>query len=199
MEIYLIRHTETILPKGICYGQTDVSLQEPFLDQFSKIISHVSPSNALVYSSPLKRCALLADAFSSYNGQYSQVITDNRLMEINFGSWEMKQWDEISQQELNKWMADFVNEKPLGGECFRDMDQRVKGFFDEKIFSGTEENNTIVIVTHAGVIRSILCQVLEIPLQNAFSIQIDYGSITKIRIDKKSCFQSIGYINQVVR
>lgn len=199
MEIYLIRHTETILPKGICYGQTDVSLREPFLDQFSKIIQHVSLSNALIYSSPLKRCALLADAFSMYKGQYSQVITDGRLMEMNFGNWEMKQWDKINQQELNKWMADFVNEKPSGGECFRKLDQRVKSFFDEKILSGTEENNTIVIITHAGVIRSILCQVLEIPLQNAFRIQIDYGCITKIRIDKKSCFQNIGYINQVVK
>ena len=59
MEIYLVRHTETICEKGICYGQSDVNIVEPFDEIFDKIISEL-PSEAVIFSSPLKRCVILA-------------------------------------------------------------------------------------------------------------------------------------------
>jgi alpha-ribazole phosphatase len=41
MEIYLVRHTETVCEKGICYGQSDVALAEPFELIFENIISQL--------------------------------------------------------------------------------------------------------------------------------------------------------------
>lgn len=40
MEIYLVRHTETICGKGVCYGQSDVALAEPFESIFENIVSN---------------------------------------------------------------------------------------------------------------------------------------------------------------
>lgn len=37
MEVYLIRHTETVCDKGICYGQADVDIKEPYLDIFQEV------------------------------------------------------------------------------------------------------------------------------------------------------------------
>ena len=59
MEIYLVRHTETVCEKGICYGQSDVDIAAPFETVFEKIVSQL-PSEALIFTSPLKRCATLA-------------------------------------------------------------------------------------------------------------------------------------------
>lgn len=198
MEVYLIRHTQTILGEGICCGQSDIPAKEPYLDQFDRIVNNVKFQNVRIYASPLKRCTSLVNHFLMYKEKCQTAKFDDRLKEMNFGDWEMKKWDEINQEELNKWMTDFVNEKTPGGECFTDLNQRVKEFLDEIIISHSSENQTTVIITHAGVIRSVLCQLLEIPLRNAFKIPIDYGSITKISIDKKSCYQSIGFINQTL-
>ena len=58
MEIYLVRHTETVCEKGICYGQSDVDIAAPFDEIFNRIISEL-PSQALIFSSPLKLYTLV--------------------------------------------------------------------------------------------------------------------------------------------
>ena len=74
MEIYLVRHTETVYKKGICYGQADIGLLEPFMEQF-EIIKNQIPEDPLIYSSPLQRCTVLAEYLSG-----SDYQTDARLM-----------------------------------------------------------------------------------------------------------------------
>src|ERR1035437_3932060 len=152
MEVYLIRHTETILSEGVCYGQTDVHVKQPYLTQFDSIVKSIESQSVKIYSSPLTRCTRLVHHFRMYKEEIRFVKSDNRLKEMNFGAWEMKKWDEIDQGELNKWMADFINVKTPKGECFLDLHSRVKQFFDEEIISSNNENETIVIITHAGVI-----------------------------------------------
>ena len=63
MEIFLIRHTETLLAKDICYGFSDVLLKEPFEDKFKGILKFLGIKNAAIYSSPLQRCVQLANYF----------------------------------------------------------------------------------------------------------------------------------------
>lgn len=190
MEVYLIRHTAPQIEKDVCYGQTDIPLAETFRADSKKVLKCLPDKIDVVYSSPLNRCMQFAALVKSNQ----KVIQDKRLMEMNFGSWEMKKWDTIDQKILSKWMKDFVNEKAPGGECFTVLNQRVKTFFNEKINSFNNEKNAIAIITHAGVIRSFLCTVLEIPLVNAFKVSLDYGSVTKLNIDK--FFSSIAYINR---
>lgn len=193
MEVYLIRHTTPQIKKGICYGQTDIPLAETFQADSKKVLKHLPGGIDVVYSSPLNRCMQFAGLIKSNQ----KIIQDTRLMEINFGDWEMKKWEDIDPPALNKWMIDFVNEKTPGGECFTVLNQRVKTFFDERISPLVDdEKNKIAVITHAGVIRSLLCTLLTIPLINAFKISVDYGSITKLNIDKK--FSSISYINRTV-
>ena len=191
MEVYLIRHTTPQIEKGICYGQSDIPLVETFNTDAQKILQLLTYKVDAVFSSTLSRCVKLAELIKS-NQKFTQ---DKRLLEMNFGDWEMKKWDTINQEVLNEWMKDFVNVRVPNGENFIDLNNRVNEFIDELIKTDYKK---VAIVTHAGVIRSVLCQILEIPLRNAFKIPIDYGGITKINIDKKSCYKSIGYINQIL-
>lgn len=173
MEIYLVRHTETVCAKGICYGQADVSLMQPYQEQFQEIKKQL-PEEAFFYSSPLERCTILADFLSTSN-----FTTDKRLMEMDFGSWELKSWDEIPKDEMDPWMNDFVNVKVPEGESFEIMNDRVLSFIDEKL---TEVSKPIVIVTHAGVIRSFLCKQMSLPLIEAFSNKVEFGQVIKINL-----------------
>jgi alpha-ribazole phosphatase len=174
MEIYLVRHTETVCEKGICYGQADVEIQEDYLSLFESIKTEI-PSDAIVYSSPLRRCTILANHISK--GNYK---TDSRLMEMNFGDWELKLWNDIPLEMLNPWMEDFVNVSVPNGESFVKLYERVNTFFDE--IKKAKHSKPIVIITHAGVIRSVLCKNSNLSLKDAFQNKVDFGEVKKINL-----------------
>ena len=172
MEVYLVRHTETVCSKGICYGQADVEIQEDYLPIFESIKKEI-PEDAIVYSSPLKRCVILANYISKGNFK-----TDSRLMEMNFGDWELKKWNDIPEDEINPWMQDFVNVAVPNGESFVELYERVTTFFDE--IKKINPSKPVVIITHAGVIRSALCKISKLPLKDAFQNKVDFGEVKKM-------------------
>jgi alpha-ribazole phosphatase len=183
MLLYLIRHPAVKLPSGICYGASDVPLTDHWEEDAEEIISKLEhATNPLVYSSPLLRCRLLAEKISS------QVIIDNRLKELDFGKWELKPWDEIKGPEAEKWMNDFVNEPCAGGESYIDLATRVRAFLREL---DKKSNETFIIITHAGVIRTIFAILEHISLHKSFDIKVDYGQIIPLRLVK-------GYISQAL-
>ncbi|WP_316635751.1 alpha-ribazole phosphatase [uncultured Flavobacterium sp.] len=176
MEIYLVRHTETVCEKGICYGQSDVDLAEPFDLIFENIVSQL-PAEAIIFSSPLKRCVVLAE-YIQKNITTILFEKEECLMEMNFGDWEMKNWNEIPPEQLNPWMEDFVNVKVSNGESFVELHKRVGDFLSDQISKKT--TNPIIIIAHAGVIRSVLCHHTSLPLKDAFNNKVDFGQVIKI-------------------
>lgn len=190
MEIYLIRHTTPKIEKGICYGQTDTPLENAFPDEAKKVLEHLPESFDRIYSSPLSRCYKLAQLIMPAQS----IVIDNRLLEMNFGDWEMKKWDEINQEELHQWTQNFVNLPVPKGESFIQLNKRVNLFMDEL---AKPNFKNIAIVTHAGVIRSFVISVLGMPLGNAFRISIDYGSITKINIGSDGSYNKVDFINKL--
>ena len=115
MEVVLIRHTSVDVPRGVCYGQTDVPLKSTFTEEAEVVkglLSLHEPFDA-VYTSPLSRCRHLA----THCG-YSDAMRDDRIMEINFGEWEMQAYDEIKDPRLQEWYDDYLNVAATGGESF---------------------------------------------------------------------------------
>ena len=173
MEIYLVRHTETVCEKGICYGQADVALREPYLHEFEEIKQQLPLQEKItISSSPLKRCTQLADFLS--NGNFK---TDDRLMEMHFGDWELQSWDEIPKEPLNHWMEDFVSVQVPNGESFILLYKRVLSFIEDLKRRNIKK---AIIITHAGVIRSFLCYQQNFPLEDAFQNKCNFGEVFKI-------------------
>jgi alpha-ribazole phosphatase len=173
MEIYLIRHTKPSIEKGICYGQSDIGVCSSFEEESFNIKQHLPEKVDMVYSSPLKRCRLLA----CYLFPKQEIKYDDRLKEMSFGEWEMQPWDLIDQQSLQTWMNDFVNTSTPNGESYEQLYQRTTNFW----VSLTLKSKQVAIVTHAGVIRSILSKIGKISLQESFQrISIPFGCIIKI-------------------
>jgi len=191
MEIYLLRHTIVNNPEKLCYGQSEINLAPAWQTHFDALKQKLEPNlnNALFYSSPYQRCKQLAHFLSG-----DQFQIDTRLSEMHFGEWEQRLWTEIDQPVLNDWMADFVNYQVPGGESFVQMHRRCIQFWNELLALPADR---IFVVTHAGVIRSLLAHILSIPLDKIFQLEVDYGSVTKITVAKQQgCYQTVNYINR---
>ena len=174
MEVFIIRHTRLSVDPGICYGQSDVRVAKSFREEAQAYKDSLNMDFDAVYASPLQRTIQLATEFSQ------TVQKDDRLLEMNFGDWEMKGWNSIREEELNSWMENFVDEPATNGECLRQVSMRVSDFFDELAQKSFQR---VLIVTHAGVIRSAWHYVLGVPLENVFRIPVSYGGLL--------CFQFI--------
>ena len=170
MAVFLIRHTVTAVPKGICYGQTDVALAEDFQADFDRIKDAYPALKDIktVYSSPLQRCSILA-RFLFPN---EEVVFDKRLMELNFGKWELQAWDDLSKDELDPWMNDFVNVACPEGESYVALSRRVLEFW-----SNIDKSKDCAIVSHGGAIRAILAHEQGVSLKDSFSIKVDLGEV----------------------
>jgi alpha-ribazole phosphatase len=190
MELYLIRHTSPEVEKGICYGQTDLALAQSFPEEAAKLKLLLPSSFTKIYSSPLLRCR----QFASHLDSSGTVVTDPRLMELNFGAWEGKKWDDIPAKELDPWMKDFVHVAAPEGENFEMLYNRTEQFYKDLL---KREAKRVAVVCHAGVIRAFLTIILEMPLRNAFKIPVSYGSVTKLHLNTESCYCSLEYLNRV--
>ncbi|MBD3308491.1 alpha-ribazole phosphatase [candidate division KSB3 bacterium] len=188
MEVYLIRHTRLDIEPGICYGQTDIPIAESFLQEAEMVRSKLSLDldGYRAYSSPLSRCRRLAEHL-----QLTPLTLDPRLMELHFGDWELKAWDDISPGSLRSWTADFVEQRCPGGESYRDQFDRGVAFWQELCQTPADQ---VFVVTHAGLIRTLLAYVLDTPLDKSLRLSLDYGSVTKIRF--RQDVPIIDYINR---
>ena len=55
--------------------------------------------------------------------------SDPRILELNFGDWEMQYFDKIKDPNLQCWYDDYLNVKATNGESFADQYKRVAAFF----------------------------------------------------------------------
>lgn len=188
MDIFLIRHTSVDVPKGICYGKSDVGLNHTAEEEIAKTTERLSTlcdiKNVAVWSSPAHRCITLAKSIRE------DFQLEERLWEMNFGDWEMQAWIDIKRKHTDPWMADFVNVNTPNGESFKELFLRANDFLDEII---TQNHEQIVLVNHSATIRTIICRALDLDLKNAFRMEIDYGSIT--RVTYKNGFWSVKFVN----
>lgn len=187
MELYLVRHTKPRVAPGICYGHAELDVCEDFsaaAEMVKNKLDGISP--VAFYSSPLLRCRKLAEALP-----FGQLLTDDRLKELHFGEWEMQAWDDIPREALDHWGTRFVELAPPGGESFNDLYRRASAFFTD---CAANYQGSVVVVTHAGVIRSLLAHALNLPLQHVPNFQLDFGGVTKLAL--AGPYIHVAYVNR---
>ncbi|WP_321331948.1 alpha-ribazole phosphatase [uncultured Bacteroides sp.] len=175
MEIYLIRHTSVDVAPHTCYGQTDVPLKDSFQEEARLVLQNLEGITFdKVFTSPLSRCVHLAN----YCG-YADAERDPRIMEMDFGEWEMKHYDEIRDPRLQEWYKDFMNVSVPGGESFADQYKRVSEFLDDL---RSEQANRIAVFAHGGVLICAQVYAKTVKPEEAFSVLTPYGGIIKIEL-----------------
>ncbi len=145
MRLHLVRHCAPLVEPGVCYGRSDLPVDPDVQANALPTLRAALPAGVAIHASPLQRCALLARALGR-----SDAILDARLAELDFGSWELRRWDDIARSEIDAWAADTVHYRPGGGENLLAMAIRIDAFYASLMASGAAE---AVVICHAGSIR----------------------------------------------
>ena len=149
MILHLVRHPRPRVDPGVCYGRLDLAAENA--DAVAAVLRAELPPGLPVWSSPLARCRVLAEAL------HESPRVDARLAEMDFGDWEGRAWDDIPRGELDAWAADVAGYAPPGGETPRALQRRALDFV-----AGLEVPEAVV-VTHAGVMRTLVAHVRGLP------------------------------------
>lgn len=177
--ITLLRHGEVELGNVFC-GSTNPALSDKGWSQMQKSIEDEESWDKVI-ASPLQRCAEFAESLAAQ--EELELITDERFQEIDFGDWDGISPQDILEEEpdtLNAWWKSPTKVVPPNGEAFLDFRSRVlKAFYQ---ISESNKGENLLLVTHAGVIRIILMHVLGMQDENLFRLNVDYASISRIRI-----------------
>lgn len=152
---------------GLCYGRNNLALAEDPAACAATLLKQL-PTDVPLFTSPLQRCLVLARAL------HAQPIIDERLVEMNFGAWEMRAWNDIPRNEIDAWSAAPLDYAPPGGEPVAALRVRVRDFLDERRSEGSGD---MAIVTHAGVMKLFASELLNLPVNCWLSMSFDYGEV----------------------
>lgn len=179
--IYLVRHGQVEGHEEKRYnGQVNVSLTQLGKEQSDRVRDCLADiSLDAVYSSDLDRsryCAVLIAKAHNLTAS-----TEKSLRELHVGDWEGRTWAELQQAYPDDWQArlkNLVDFQVPGGESLQDAADRILPMI-QRILEKHSGGN-IALVAHGGANRIILLDAIGAPLDQAFSIEQDYGCINII-------------------
>lgn len=178
--IDILRHGE--LEGGdIFRGSTNDALTDNGWQQMVNALDNKNDWDIII-TSPILGCREFAEVIAQE--EEIDLEINKQLEEIDFGEWENKTPDEIMKQDnelLSAWCQSPTQTTPPAGEDFYDFKARVFKAFKE--IKQQYKGKKILIITHSGVIRTLLMSTLGIPDENLFSLNVDYASFSQIKID----------------
>ncbi len=171
MTVYLVRHDE-VKASGLCYGQTDITTVRSFSDSAADLMADLPKNPAVVFSSPLSRCFNLSGCCF----KDTHIVTDPRLMEVNFGDWENTLWDDIPRKALDQWAQTPTDFQFPGGESLSEFQRRVYTFAD----SCLQNTDNCIVFTHAGVIRLLCAWYSEQTWEEWLAFKVPFLSVVRL-------------------
>lgn len=148
-KIVFIRHAESEYNRdGIWAGRVDCSLTEKGIETAKELAKTLDNNFDVIYCSPLERTKQTLEAIFPN----AKPIYDDRIIEISIGEWEDKKKDLFDAELIELFRKGLYT--PPGAETHQDVDKRVCNFVEE-LFEKYQDNEKILVVTHAGIIRSI--------------------------------------------
>ena len=180
--IWLVRHGQTAWnEQGRFCGHTDIPLSTLGRRQARKLASQLQrkPITA-IYSSDLGRARETAEIIAKK--RLIHIFFSPAWREISFGGWEGLTYDEIaaSFREQRGFFTDPEHAAPPQGETLTEVLQRVMPALHEMV--QREHHGEIVLVSHGGVLRGLLCSLLGMPLRNQWQLHIVTGSLSAIDV-----------------
>ena len=181
--LLLVRHGESIANREFRYiGVRDDPLSEHGQNQALQLAEALSVLPvAAVYSSPLQRAYQTALPIAARHTL--EVQTLDALCECSFGTWEGLSRTEVlarspeDARHLREWESNAAIAPPEG-ESFEAMQRRVCAAVEQ--LAQAHPDQTIVLVSHVGPIKMLLCSALDAPITSAFRIFLDPATISVV-------------------
>ncbi|CAA0114711.1 Putative phosphoserine phosphatase 2 [BD1-7 clade bacterium] len=199
--IDIIRHGK---PEGgeIFRGHIDVPLSEEGFAQMEEGVAKLKTHSAmenwdLVVSSPLIRCAEFASRVAQRDGL--ALVTDEGFKEISFGDWDGKAFVDVKKdygEQFDNYWRDPVTNTPPNAEPLTDFADRVDQALSRVI--ADNRGKKILLITHGGVIRAILNQILAAAMDSFLRFEVPYASASRIHVyhDEGQDFPQLDFHNR---
>lgn len=186
-ELILIRHGETDWNRELRFqGHTDVPLNDIGQEQARRVAARLaSESVRLLVSSDLRRAQQTARTVAQHNPRWMlpDPQADAALREQSFGTVDGMRVQDIKAQHPGAWaqwvqfQADFAFE---GGENTRQFHARVMAAV--RALAKRHASDTLVVVTHGGVLDMIYRTALSLPLSGPRQADIPNAGLNRVRV-----------------
>jgi broad specificity phosphatase PhoE len=181
--LFIIRHGETLANREFRYiGSRDDPLSELGQTQATQVAEALAVLPiAAVYSSPLQRAYNTAMPIAERHALNAQKI--DALRECGFGIWEGMSRAEVlarspeDAQHLHEWERD-ANIAPPGGESMAVLQGRVCSGVEQLALAHPDQS--IVLVSHVGPIKALMCAALGVPISTSPRIFLDPATISVV-------------------
>ncbi len=179
--IWLVRHglTQWNSEQRFC-GHSDIPVSAEGRRQAQWLARRLSAERiAAVYSSDLLRAQRTAEIIAHPHAL--QVNATAIWRELSFGDWEGLTYGQIEQHSGRQpeFFRDPVHFAPPGGETLMDLVRRVQQAFMQLV---EEQEGSIILVSHGGPLRALLCSLLAMPLEHQWQLRLDHGSLSALDV-----------------
>jgi broad specificity phosphatase PhoE len=159
------------------WGRTDIPLSKTGVKQAEKLRDRLAAEKIdAIYTSTLRRARVTAEIIAS--AHKVAVTPFEELCECGFGYIEGLTFEEVkrlhpalAQQLIERRAADFP-----GGESIAQLNKRMRTFL--KQLDKHEPEETVLIVSHGGPIRVMICILLGLGLKHWIQLSIAKASLS---------------------
>ncbi|WP_022770760.1 histidine phosphatase family protein [Butyrivibrio sp. NC2007] len=152
MKIYVTRHGQTDYnKKRMMQGRSDIPLNEVGIAQATarrKTLGDIKFD--AVYSSPLIRAVKTAQIIGNVSEE--EIIKDERIIEANFGKYELMNYYATGVPMMLYWSFPELFKAPKGVETIQEMIDRTSSFLKEL---EQKDYENVLVACHGGIIRPI--------------------------------------------
>ena len=192
--LWLVRHGSTIwnLERRLC-GTQDVPLAPLGIQQAHAVGKRLQREQIkTIYCSDLQRARQTAEIIADYCQPRREIQSSALWREMSFGAWEGLTYEQIAQEYGEngqvRFFSDPVNYTPPDGEplnqlalrittAFKTLVQDLVTGFDEQQYP---EKGDVVLVSHGGALRILLCSLFGIPFKRQWQLRLDNASLSAI-------------------
>ncbi len=182
MTIYIVRHAEK--ERGDFYSPHLRHQDEPISprgqEQARKLWSYFCDKQiSAIYISAYQRTGQTIEYVA--NKLDIMPVMDERLNEIDNGIIDKLSEEEIQQKFPDFWKAYRARSADFRfpeGETGEEVRARIASFLEEKRSKHDDQN--IIVVCHDGLIRSLACYIMNLPVYKRWNFYVDFCGITEI-------------------
>jgi broad specificity phosphatase PhoE len=183
MKLILVRHGETEWnATGRVQGEADIPLNRKGLEQARKVAARLKTEPVdIIYSSSMKRARQTTEAIAKFHKvpiRYSNLIRERKFGKL--GGMPNEEYRRIREKEG----IEFHLFRPPGGENYMDLQKRVKKFL--AMIRKKHSSQTVVVVSHGGIIRTIITILTKRPLANVHEIEQHNAAVNIIELQHGS-------------
>lgn len=184
--LVLVRHAHCEMAGRFCGGGSDPALSDVGRRQLPTLASELAEFQfTQIFSSDLLRCSQTAAALMprpAFDAPSITRIAMPALRELSFGCWEGLRWSEIEARDpelARRWMDEYPLLPTPQGENFAAFQVRVRQALESIV--QCMHGGTTAVVTHAGVIRVAMLDVLGFDEADLGRLGCDYAGWVELQ------------------